>query len=56
MAIKSIGRYKELDEKGFAEKFIIGTMLSFMVAICGAYLYIFIVDYFNLCSLLQDRM
>jgi hypothetical protein len=36
LAAKSIARYPELKSVRFAEYFLIGTLLSISVAICGA--------------------
>ncbi|ABY93373.1 hypothetical protein JCM16816_10090 [Thermoanaerobacter brockii subsp. lactiethylicus] len=33
--LNSIARYKELDDKNFAEYYLIGTMLSILIALFG---------------------
>ncbi|ERM93043.1 DUF3307 domain-containing protein [Caldanaerobacter subterraneus] len=38
IAAKSIARYKELDDKNFAEYYLIGTMLSMLLALLGGIL------------------
>ncbi|WP_042832784.1 hypothetical protein [Thermoanaerobacter sp. YS13] len=38
IAAKSIARYKELDNKDFAEYYLIGTMLSMLIALFGGLL------------------
>lgn len=48
VAIKSIARYSKLDNKEFAEKFLIGTLISLLISLVIGYLFIGIVNTFNL--------
>ena len=48
IAIKSIGRYSKLNEKVFAEKFLIGTLLSLLISIILGYIFLGITSYYKL--------
>lgn len=46
VAVKAVTRFKELDNKNWAEYFLIGSMMSILWAILFTFIYIFSVDYF----------